>query len=59
MEEKSDKTFSKMKSFEIVIENGQLFDGRTFTLYKCLKSGVYDIQYKADDKNENNQRRNT
>jgi len=38
-----------MKSFEIVIENGQLFDGRTFTLYKCLKSGLYDIQFKAKE----------
>ena len=39
-----------MNSFEIIIENGELFDGRTFTLYKCLKSGLYDIQYKAASK---------
>ena len=49
MEEKSDNTFSKMKSFEIIIENGLLFDGRTFTLYKSLKSGLYDIQFKAKE----------
>jgi len=39
-----------MKSFEIIIENGELFDGRIFTLYKCLKSGIYDIQIKAASK---------
>ena len=39
-----------MKSFEIIIENGELFDGRIFTLYKCPKSGMYDIQIKAASK---------
>jgi len=36
-----------MNSFEIIIENGQLFNGQVFTLYKSLKSGLYDIQFKA------------
>jgi len=39
-----------MNTFEIIIENGELFDGRTFTLYKSLKSGLYDIQIKAASK---------
>jgi len=39
-----------MNSFEIIIENGETFEGRFFTLYKCLKSGLYDIQYKAEKK---------
>jgi len=39
-----------MNSFKIIIENGELFDGRTFTLYKCPKSGMYDIQFKAEGK---------
>uniref|UniRef100_A0A6H1ZYN1 Uncharacterized protein n=1 Tax=viral metagenome TaxID=1070528 RepID=A0A6H1ZYN1_9ZZZZ len=36
-----------MNSFEIIIENAKLFDGRVFTLYRCMKSGLYDIQFKA------------
>jgi len=39
-----------MNSFEIVIENGELFDGRTFTLYKSLKSGLYDIHFENGEK---------
>jgi len=37
-------------SFEIIIENGEMFDGRVFTLYRSLKSGLYDIQIKAASK---------
>ncbi len=39
-----------MGEFKIVVENGTLFDGRVFTLYKSLKSGRYDIQIKAASK---------
>jgi len=39
-----------MNSFEIILENAPLFDGRTFTLYRSLKSGLYDIQIKAEVK---------
>ncbi len=39
-----------MKSFEIIIENGELFDGRIFTLYKSLKSGRYDLHFENGEK---------
>jgi len=39
-----------MGEFKIVVENGTLFDGRVFTLYKCPKSGRYDIHFENGEK---------
>jgi len=39
-----------MGEFKIVVENGTLFDGRVFTLYKSLKSGRYDIHFENGEK---------
>jgi len=38
------------KNFDIIVENGTLFDGRIFTLYYCIKSDMYDIRFEAASK---------